>query len=248
MKALVLVGLLAFGLRAHGQVHPPDERAALVKAVLARDRRMAAAGDRVARAAPYVFIGRPLTGEDRPDRTGRWYQSTVLEVVEVLRGAPGLVPGTVVVTDTAAPSPARPPGQRPTDPELWGERGQYEPGAWGVYFCRPSALPGPANRYRTDNPRRLRWYAADARVQTSTGWALGTDGCRQETRLTGLGQRFASETDLWTYLEHVAHLRPRHPAAAAYPPPVLLPEAAARRGHDYRTQPRKRPTGPQPTK
>lgn len=125
---------------------------------------MAAAGDRIARMAPYVFIGRPLTGETRPDRMGRWYQSTVLQVVEVLRGAPGLVPGTVVVTDTAGSSPAHPPGQLPTAQELRGDIGHdgYEPGTWGVYFCRPSALLGPATQYRTDNRLRLRWYAADA--------------------------------------------------------------------------------------
>ncbi|WBA44375.1 hypothetical protein [Hymenobacter canadensis] len=48
----------------------------------------------------------------------RWYQSTVLQVVEVLRGVPGHVPGTVVITDTVLSSPTRLPGQLPTAQEL----------------------------------------------------------------------------------------------------------------------------------
>lgn len=240
MRAFVLAGLVGLVVptfRASGQVQSPAERAQLVEAVRQQEQQAAVEGERVARAAPYIFIGRPLTGGTRLDRMGRWHHTTVVQVLEVLRGAPQLAPGTEALTDTMGPTGPRPLGRPPTAAEIRGGDGRerYADGAWEVYFCRPAALPGPLAPYRTDNRLVLRHYATESRVGGSQAMVMHLDGCRQEMVVSGQGQHFAAEADVWDYLQRVAHVTPRRTAVLAYPLPALLAEDI--RGHDYRTQP-----------
>gem|GEM_PF-6437273 len=236
-----VAGLLAASFRAHSQDLTPAERAALVQSVQRQKALNAAAGDRIAQQAPVVFIGRPLTDEVRPGKTGRFYHTTVVQVLEVLRGAALVTPGTLSITDTIGTDGRHPLGRPPTFRELHEEMGHtgYASGSWGVYFCMPSPFPMPLVPYRTDNRVNLRFYESsyEAQVQTQTAFVMRTDGCSQETLLEGLGQRFASEGVLWEYLSRVAHVTPRRQPAASYPPPVLNADANEGRGKDYRTGP-----------
>ena len=128
-------------------------------------------------------------------------------------------------------------GRPPTAADLRAGSGEdyYEPGTWGVYFCRPSALPRPLAPYRTDQRLAVRDHGRpfEARVEERRAFVLRADGCSEETFLAGLGQEFAAEADVWEDLRRVAHVPAPRQAIATYPWPVFL--VADHGAQDYRT-------------
>lgn len=215
-KFLPLLFLWPWVPLAQAQMPAPLTHEQLVAQVLRQQQLNQAEGRRVAEKAPVVFLGRPVVSERYQDPTGRYYESVVYQVMAVLRGS-ALQPGTVTLNIPAFSPEQQPITPPPSDYEhvLQFQNKYYLP--WGIYFCRPSSLPANPNPYRTSNPAPLTWYTPYAQFQPVSAQTMYTDGCRQETLITGLGYSFASEQQLRAFLQRVPHLNALAKPIQAYP-------------------------------
>lgn len=173
-------------------------------------------GLRVATAAPYVFLGRPLTGETYQDKTGRYYESTVYQVLEVLRGKAAIRPGTITLNRSSffQMQPLTPP-EPGYEQVLQPQRGNSE--QWGIFFCNISPLPANPNPYRTSNRVVLTPYTLTSQLNPVMVFAMSVEGCHQGTSIVGLGHSFSSEQEMNAFLQRVPNLKDLVQQVQEYP-------------------------------
>lgn len=220
MKQLLgLLLVLPLAQVAQGQTPAPlsSEQQKVYERLLVQQQQQQAEGLQLATDAPYVFLGRPLTSESYQDKTGRYYESTVYQVVAVLRGEPGIKPGTVTLNKQSVYHE----GQRLIPPKPGYEKvlqTQFlEMTEWGIYFCSPSTVVGNPNPYLTSNRAPLALYAPYSHLQPVTANAMFLDGCREVTYIDGLGYSFNSEKEMNDFLQRVPNLQPLAKPVREYP-------------------------------
>lgn len=214
---LLLGFLLAQG--SHGQTLAPlsIEQQKFNERLLVQLQQQQLKGLQLATDAPYVFLGRPLTSESYQDKMGRYYISTVYQVVEVLRGAATIQPGTITVNKVSVyPEgqhliPPKPGYEKVLQPQM-GEMTE-----WGIYFCTRSTLVANPNPYITSNRVALALYAPYSCLQPVTGQAMTLDGCREVTYIEGLDYSFTSEKEMNEFLQKIPNLHPLAKPIKEYP-------------------------------
>lgn len=157
-----------------------------------------AAMERIIRQAPIVFLGRPLQGHFYKDAWGRIYQSTVLQILEVLRGEARLKPGTVEWVDSLEQSPDLEEQYRFGGTSIFGQE-------YSIYFAEPSANPAQVVPYQTTNgPLTLMPVNNDRQAQVIVD--EGSDG----TIIQGLYQGpWTNEKELLAYINGLPRIKPR---------------------------------------
>ncbi|TLM88784.1 hypothetical protein [Hymenobacter jeollabukensis] len=191
--ALVATMLVATAAPSDGQTHSTNR-------LVQRNR----AAQRVTAEAPLVFVGRPLAGEFYRDSAHHLYHTTLVEVLEVLRGDASLTRGTLQLTDSL--------GLAPSELELSMGRGDaLTKATWGVYFCQASAWPANPYPYTVDNAQALRLYG---RNREALLYAVDTT---HGQFIQGLYHVFYSEGSVMAFLREVPNLRPISQPASSYP-------------------------------
>lgn len=165
-----------------------------------------AEADRISRNAPLVFLGRPLSGEFYQDSlSGRIYKSTLVQVLEVLRGQDALIPGTIEVDDSLEQSALVSKGYK------MGGYAHYSGEEWGIYFCTLSTLPPNSKAEPTDNKVAVSLYNQS---HYALLWAAPFS---HGTLISGLYHNFYSENSVHDYLRQVPNLKALSQPVADYP-------------------------------
>jgi hypothetical protein len=162
--------------------------------------------DRISANAPLVFLGRPLSGEYYQDSlSGLIYQSTLVQVLEVLRGQQQLQLGTIELNETLEQTPMVSKGYK------MGGYAYYSGQEWGIYFCTLSTLPPNPAAQVTDNLATVSLY------QKSRYALLWAAPFAHGTLISGLYHNFYSENSVHAFLRQVSNLKPLQQPAADYP-------------------------------
>lgn len=178
------------------------------------------AANRIVQSAPIVLLGRPLTGEYYKAPSGRIYHSTVVQVLDVLRGGQIVKHGTITITDSLAV-------QHDGLEEIYQLRGSsvYSPTDWGIYFCSPSTYPPSPDPYQTDNPVSLKLYGNTHQAM------LAAHENEHGFTVTGLHQIFLTEQGVFDYLKQVSRLKPLVKPVASYPESSFVDKRPGKRLH-----------------
>jgi hypothetical protein len=196
MRLLLQLALVATLLVAAAA--PSNAQAPQANRIAQRNR----AAQHLTTGAPLVFLGRPLAGEIYRDSTNHVYHTTVVEVLEVLRGDATLTRGTIQLTDSLGVAPSE--LQQSASNALTKH-------AWGVYFCDASRWPANPYPFPTDNAQTVRLYGHDREALL---WAVDTT---HGTYIKGLYHVFYSDGSVMAYLREVPKLHPISQPARQYP-------------------------------
>lgn len=188
MKKLFYLAMLSWlipqATPASAQLQPPPAKTA--------------AREKIIRQAPIVFVGRPLQAEFYKDASGIIYHSTVIQILEVLRGEARLKPGTVELVERVEQSS-----------EL-EERYRFAPGSvydqdYGVYFAEPSTNPAKTVPYQTSNgPLIIQLLGNERNAKVSVGFTDHGPSIRGLYR-----EDWATEDAMIAYINGLTRIKPR---------------------------------------
>jgi hypothetical protein len=173
--------------------------------------------------APLVFLGREVESQEYKE-DNRLHQTTLIQLLEVLRGEPQLQPGFVELLRLSPQT-----DQATIDRFQNGQQliiNSLEHGQWGIYFCSPAALPHTNSPYRTNNRQPVVLFQQDeAAAITSSASSHG-----QHTG--GLYRSFAGEEAVQAFLATTPRLKRLTKSVNAYPERPFVdvrPQVQARR-------------------
>lgn len=155
-----------------------------------------AARERIIRQAPIVIVGRPLQAEFYKDVSGKIYRTTVLQILEVLRGGGKVQAGTVEWVDSLEQTPQLEESFR------FGGTSVYDR-EWGVYFGAPSTYPARNFPYQTSNrPLILKPQGSDKEAKVQV--LFGDDG----SVVQGLYRGWGGEELVPAYINSLPRIKP----------------------------------------
>lgn len=162
------------------------------------------AARKIVRSAPIVFVGHPMITGLHEDSLGRLYESTYIEVQQMLRGE--LLSKKVELLDTMASVTYRNRkggGGLVQMARLGGSR-SYDKSTVGVYFCQPAPAPAIPTRLHLlpDSPTQLQGYK-----QLQAAKIMVVDTASQQP-IEGLYRTWRTEKEVWHFLAKVPRLRP----------------------------------------
>jgi len=185
MKTLLIQSLCALFLAESAQAQSNDKA-----------KTQEQARERIIRKAPIVFLGRPLQGQSYEDASGRIYESTVIQVLDVLRGNKLLKTGTVEFIDSLVQTPELRAWYR------FGGTNVYERD-YGVYFAAPSTYPAQREPYHTTNGKlQLKPFGSNPQAKVLVSY--GSHGSIVE----GLYLAWSTEPAMLEYINKLPKLRP----------------------------------------